>query len=88
MSRVRPQRVRFQLRSFFQGIQGNVYMRNITLENWESCEVPIETYEISLVKNYESLKQHVFETIDFEVSATSKTCVIYYFIYRNLNRQQ
>ncbi|CCD72416.2 Glycoside hydrolase 35 catalytic domain-containing protein [Caenorhabditis elegans] len=54
-----------------RGIQGNVYMRNITLENWESCEVPIETYEISLVKNYESLKQHVFETIDFEKSQSA-----------------
>ena len=43
-------------------------MHNITLENWESCQVPIETYEISMVKNYENLQKHIFETMDFEVS--------------------
>lgn len=56
-----------------RGIQGNVYMHNVTLENWESCEVPIETYEISLVKNYEALQTHVFETMDFERSQNAVT---------------
>ncbi|CAI2357331.1 unnamed protein product [Caenorhabditis sp. 36 PRJEB53466] len=31
-----------------RGIQDNVYMHNVTLENWQSCQVPIETYEISM----------------------------------------
>ncbi|KAF1748175.1 hypothetical protein GCK72_024642 [Caenorhabditis remanei] len=56
-----------------RGIQGNVYMHNITLENWESCQVPIETYEISMVKNYENLQKHIFESMDFERSQSAVT---------------
>uniref|UniRef100_A0A8R1HN07 Glyco_hydro_35 domain-containing protein n=1 Tax=Caenorhabditis japonica TaxID=281687 RepID=A0A8R1HN07_CAEJA len=37
-----------------RGIQSNVYMHNVTLENWVSCQVPIETFELSHLRNYEN----------------------------------
>ncbi|PIC18863.1 hypothetical protein B9Z55_024608 [Caenorhabditis nigoni] len=57
-----------------RGIQGNVYMHNITLENWESCVVPIDTYEVSMVEeNYEKLQKHIEENFDLEKSKSAVT---------------
>ncbi|CAI2357325.1 unnamed protein product [Caenorhabditis sp. 36 PRJEB53466] len=58
-----------------RGIQDNVYMHNVTLENWQSCQVPIETYEISMVKNYEKIQKQVLHKMNTQQSDSNSAAV-------------